>query len=44
MGISLLGRIALMRGARNLHVLTCTFGLLRAARLVLHPEQVNFQE
>ena len=45
MGISknsLLGRIVSLLGARNLHVPKRTFRLLRAARLTLHPDKVNF--
>ena len=39
---SFLGRIASLRGARNPHVRTSTFRLLRAARLALDPDKVNF--
>ena len=36
------GRIAALRGARNPHVLNCTFRFLRAACLALHPKSKVF--
>jgi len=40
--IRFMGRIALLRGARNPHVPGRTLRLLRAARLTLHPQKSDF--
>ncbi len=37
------GRIAALHGARNPHVLNCTFRFLRAVRLALHPTDLIFE-